>query len=128
VVALAHPVRQDFGNREAVLLEEAVDEPPERPAGEPDLVERGAAGIERDDPPGVERGPLAVELVEVGVGHREGAAVLLGLAVEGDALLDREQPLDVVGAAEPDALQRAAALVLDAELEPALASAPRDHP
>src|SRR5690606_9262125 len=128
VVPLAHPVRQHLGEGEAVLLEEAVDEPSERPAVEPDLVERGAAGVERDDAAGVERGALAVELVEVRVRHREGAAVLLGLAVERHAVLDREQPLDVVGAAEPDALQRAAALVLDAELEPAPPAAAGDHP
>ena len=124
VVALAHPLRQHFGDLEPVLFDEPVDQPPERPAVEPDFVERRAAGVERDDPARVERRALGVELVEVGVGHRERAAVLLGLAVEGHALFGLKQAVDVIGAAEPHALQRPAALVLHEELEPLLAAAP----
>ena len=91
----------------------------------PDLLERGAAWVERDDAAGVERGLGVVQLVEVGVRHREGGAVLLDLAVERQPVAVAELAPDVVAPTEPDGLQGAAALVGHAELEPRLAAHPR---
>ena len=81
-------------------------------------------GVERDDAAGVERGLGVVQLVEVGVRHREGGAVLLDLAVERQSVAVAELAADVLPAAKPDGLERAAALVHDLELETHLSALP----
>jgi len=108
-----------------VLGEEPVDDAAEGAAGEAHVVERLAAGVERDDAVGVERGAVPFELVEVGVRHRKRGAVLAGLAVEGHAVALREDLLQAPDAAKPDACHRGPAAVFEAHFE-ALRLAPVD--
>ena len=126
-VPLADRRGQHLGDGEPVLLDEPVDQPPERPVDEPDFFERRRAPVDRDDAARGERRPLVAQGVGLGVGHRKLAPVLFRLAVEGVKVAPVVKALDVVRAPEPDTLERAAVLVGHADLEAARA-APRHQP
>src|SRR5690606_10285893 len=80
VVLAYEPLGEQLPELQTVLLDEVVEDVPEGAAGQADLFERRAAGVERDDAPGIERRPFGVELVEVRVRERILAAELLRLA------------------------------------------------
>jgi len=117
---------QGLPQLQAVLLKEVVEDAADRPTREADLLHCLAAGVEGDDAAGVENRALVVQLVEVGVRHREPAAVLLHFAVERHLIALLKGLAHPPDALEPGALHAAALLARQDDLQPLLALA-RHH-
>src|SRR5690606_10701758 len=102
--AVQYGLGQYLGQLGPMILQKMKDDAPKRPAVEADTSKGGAAGVERDDAPCVEGGPLLIQLVEIRMRHRKRAAVTLRLTMEGHAIAGLKHLADPRDATKPDRL------------------------